>query len=275
MSLAEFIDPDPLVVDKNDSLSTYLRLLSKRENDKAVVMENRRINGRQVKTVAGVVTGRDILGKIVSERLRLSSPGRLRVSGFMSTQPFTIKPDASIRDALTAMASKSIGILPVVDGFNFKGAVYRRSLLKLAFHIGDPASKAASRVFLRTRLGDSLLMLRQSMLESGEGFAVVVDDEGKPCGYITVMDLAYAFATFLENVPEKHRKERISELVVRDYYRRDLPVVKEDAELGRVAETLYEKRSRGVLVTGERGVVGVVREHDLISYLALTSLGIG
>ncbi|AFL66008.1 CBS domain-containing protein [Desulfurococcus amylolyticus] len=275
MSLDEFIEKTPATLDKNDSLINYVRLLKKTGNDKAIILENKRVNEKYVKNIAGVVSSRDIVGKIATERLRLSSPGRLRVSGFMSIQPLIARLDTPLSDIVKTMASKSIGILPIVGNEGLEGAIYRWSLLKLTESITDPVSKIVKKDYLKIRVDDSLLMLRQGMLNRDESFAVVVGEDGKPIGYITIMDLAYAFTTFIENIPEKHRKERIEELVVRDYYKRNLPVVSEEAEIYKAARILYEEKTRGVLVLNNEGKVsGVVREHDLIGYLALTILGI-
>ncbi|ACL11797.1 CBS domain-containing protein [Desulfurococcus amylolyticus] len=275
MSLDEFIEKTPATLDKNDSLINYVRLLKKTGNDKVVILENKRINEKYVKNIAGVVSSRDVVGKIATERLRLSSPGRLRVSGFMSIQPLIARLDTPLSDIVKTMASKSIGILPIVGNEGLEGAIYRWSLLKLAESITDPVSKIVKKDYLKIRVDDSLLMLRQGMLNRDESFAVVVGEDGKPIGYITIMDLAYAFTTFIENIPEKHRKERIEELVVRDYYKRNLPVVSEEAEIYKAARILYGEKTRGVLVLNNEGKVsGVVREHDLIGYLALTILGI-
>jgi CBS domain-containing protein len=275
MSLDEFIEKTPATLDKNDSLINYVRLLKKTGNDKAIILENKRVNEKYVKNIAGVVSSRDVVGKIATERLRLSSLGRLRVSGFMSMQPLIARLDTPLSDIVKTMASKSIGILPIVGNEGLEGAIYRWSLLKLAESITDPVSKIVKKDYLKIRVDDSLLMLRQGMLNRDESFAVVVDEDGKPIGYITIMDLAYAFTTFIENIPEKHRKERIEELVVRDYYKRNLPVVNREAEIYKVARILYEEKTRGVLVLNNEGKVsGVVREHDLIGYLALTILGI-
>jgi len=275
MELDEFIDREPLVLNKNDSLAHYVRLIEKTGIDKAVVTESGKANGKSMGGVIGVITSRDLLVKLVSERLRLSSLGRLRVSGFMSAQPFIINHNSTLESIVKAMSSKSIGIIPVVDEDELTGVIYRRSLLRLVYRYNDPASLVANRNYIRVRVDDSLLMLRQSMINRDESFAVVVGHDEDVIGYITITDVAYAFATFLENIPERHRKEKINKLIVGDYYRQNPLVVSDSMDVGKVAQLMDERGTRAAIVLdGENKVIGLVREHDLISYLALKTLGI-
>ncbi|MBI4362393.1 MAG: CBS domain-containing protein [Euryarchaeota archaeon] len=62
--------------------------------------------------VAGIVTERDILRKVVARR---RDPDTVQVQSIMTRQPATVAPDAPLREAAALMVRRNIRRLPVVQ----------------------------------------------------------------------------------------------------------------------------------------------------------------
>ncbi|MFZ8791394.1 MAG: CBS domain-containing protein [Thermosphaera aggregans] len=268
MTIKDFISLEIPVIDKNDSLAEFARQLEKTGFDKALVA-GYTTNGS--KRLCGVVTSRDILVKIVSERLRRSSLGRLRISGFMTENPYKAYLNTDIVSLVKTMSSRGYGIIPIEDE-TLHGAVIRKSLLKLLFNDPTPVRSVMDNHPLKARTSDSLLDVRQKILGTDKSFVIVVNESGEPRGYLTVKEVAYAFATFIKNVPERFRKERINQLIAQDYMIKNWLEIKVDSSIGEAAKSIYESNTKGAVVIGGRGLEGVVTESELINYLAISLL---
>jgi len=268
MTIKDFISLEIPVFDKNDSLAEFVRQLEKTGFDKALVT-GYTTNGS--KRLCGVVTSRDILVKIVSERLRRSSLGRLRISGFMTENPYKASLNTDIVSLVKTMSSRGYGIIPIEDE-TLHGAVIRKSLLKLLFNDPTPVRSVMDNHPLKARASDSLLDVRQKILGTDKSFVIVVNESGEPQGYLTVKEVAYAFATFIKNIPERFRKERINQLIAQDYMIKNLLEIKVDSSIGEAAKSIYESNTKGAVVIGGRGLEGVVTESELINYLAISLL---
>jgi CBS domain-containing protein len=81
-------------------------------------------------TPSGILTERDILKRIASERCLI--PGQ-PVSSFMTPEPITLSPGDSIYRALSVLSLKGIKHLPLVEGGKVAGIVTMRQLLKLRY----------------------------------------------------------------------------------------------------------------------------------------------
>ncbi len=268
MMIKDFISSDIPVLDKNDSLMEFVRHLEKTGLDKALVT-GYMPDGR--KRVCGVVTSRDVLVKIVSERLRRSSLGRLRISGFMTENPYKASLNTDLVSLVKTMSSRGYGIIPVEDEA-LHGAIIRKSLLRLLFNDSTHVKNIVDNHPLKARASDSLLDVRQKILGTDKSFVIVVNESGEPVGYLTVKEVAYAFATFIKNVPEKFRKERISQLIARDYMTKINLEIKVSSSIGEAAKSIYESDTKGAVVVGEKGFEGVVTDSELINYLAISLL---
>lgn len=268
MLIESFILKDTIILDKNDSLAQFIRQIEKTGIDKALVTG---YNQEGVKKLCGVVTSRDVLIKIVSERLRRTSLGRLRVSGFMTENPYRASLTTDIGAVVKIMSSRGYGIIPVENG-SLHGAILRVELLKLLFEDDTIIKNLVDNRPLKVKPDDSLLALRQKIVSTDKSYAVVIGPSGDPLGYITIKEVAYAFATFLKNIPERFRKERISQLLVQDYMKKIDLEVKDTVSVGDVARKLYDARLKGAIVVGDEGFKGVITDAELINYLAINLL---
>ncbi len=78
--------------------------------------------------VAGIVTERDIVSKVVAES---ADPGEVRVSDVMSAKIFAVSPEASLAHARQVMSQYKIRHLPVIRDGKLEGLISSRDILSL------------------------------------------------------------------------------------------------------------------------------------------------
>jgi len=85
--------------------------------------------------LAGILSSRDLLQGALSravgygERARQRLMGTLVVKEVMTTDPVTIAPDASLREAARVMLDRKIGCLPVVEDGRLVGLLTESDML--------------------------------------------------------------------------------------------------------------------------------------------------
>ena len=269
MKALDFLAEDYPLVDKNETLYYTFKLMEKYDLYKAVVYEKTRDEkGREYKKITGIITGRDIVLKLATQRIRLTTPGRLHVSSFMSLNPITISPDTGFSDMVKVMYEKSIGILPVLRGNDIIGIVLREKLLEVLKKDDTEVRFVMNTYPLIARTSDRILKIRQDMLNNDVSFMPVLDEKNEIVGYITIAELAYALFKFQDIVPAKHKKERITHLIVEDIMRFRPPKLRITDTIATALSYILEKRSRGAIVVDEIGsLAGVVTVHDLLRYM--------
>ncbi len=248
-------------IDKDDSLERALEVMEDYDLDRVVVFDEGRL--------VGVMTKKDIMMKLAKLRTRLWSTGRLHVSNFMTPNPKTISASEPLAKAAIVMAEEDIGSLPVVSGEDVVGLVTR---LEASFVLRDRSDIRALDV-MRTlpealKETHKVLHARQLLLRYDTPFLPVVDEAGRPVGYVTIDIIADAFIAFYKRVPEKYRKERIEHLLVADIMRLRPPSVAPDTPLPEVIRVIGERRSKGVIVLHNNRIVGIITLHDLVRYAA-------
>ncbi len=270
MKARDYVFKDIPVIDKNDTLYHAFKLVEKTGIDKIIATENRLIEpGKEVKSIAGIVTSRDIASKIATERLRLTTPSKVHLSSFMSINPYFVSVDEDLMNVIKIMVEKGYGIIPVVSDDNeVLGGILREELIKLAE--GDDTEV---RVIMDTnpliaRTTDRILKIRQDMLNNDISFMPVLDERDELVGYITIYEVAYALLKFQDIVPAKHRKERIMHLIVEDVMRFRPPRLRIVDTVSVAVKEILKKKSRGAVVIDEIGrVAGVVTSHIILKHL--------
>ncbi|MCJ7544722.1 MAG: CBS domain-containing protein [Phycisphaerae bacterium] len=82
--------------------------------------------------VAGIVTERDIVSKVVAES---ANPDTVRVSDIMSAKVIAISPTASLARARQVMSEYKIRHLPVIRGGKLEGLVSSRDILSVELRV--------------------------------------------------------------------------------------------------------------------------------------------
>ena len=104
--------------------------------------------------LVGIISRRDV-DKVIHHNL-----GHAPVKAYMSKNPVTINPDASIEEALGLLLKHDIGRLPVVEAGKVIGILSRTDLLKL-FH--EPKEVASHKTLYR---GSSITLNLKNLLEN-------------------------------------------------------------------------------------------------------------
>ncbi|WFO76161.1 CBS domain-containing protein [Desulfurococcaceae archaeon MEX13E-LK6-19] len=269
MKANDFMTKEFPLIDKNETLYHAYKVMEKHGVDKMVIYEYVVVaEHREERRLAGVITSRDIVQKLATQRTRLTTPSSLHVSSFMNAPVVYVTPSEDVVNILNIMVEKGYGILPVVENNDIVGVIYRENLLKL---LGEDDTEV--RVIMDTqpfvaKTTDRVLKVRDTMLKKDVSFMPVVDDKNDLVGYVTIFDVAYAIFKFQDIVPAKFRKERIMHLIVEDIMRFRPPTLRITDTVVTAASKILEKNSRGAIVLDEIGdIAGVVTIHRIIEHL--------
>ncbi len=276
LSIRDYMVTDYPFIDKNETLYHAFKIMEKYGFDKAVIYEHKvDSSGHEYKALAGILTCRDIVSKLATQRLRLTTPGRLHVSSFMSFNPVYAPIDTPIESIARTMYEKRIGIIPVLEDHSVVGVVLREKILDLLRNDDREVRHIMNTEPLVVRTSDRLLKVKQDMLASDSSYAVVLDERNDIIGYITIVELAYAFFKFQDIVPAKHKKERIMHLIVEDVMRHRPVKLRITDTVATAYSSIMERGCRGVVVVDEiGGLAGVITVHDLLEYLVREKLSI-
>ncbi|MFX1392655.1 MAG: CBS domain-containing protein [Promethearchaeota archaeon] len=123
IKVSEIMVHDPLYTVPDEKISTTeLLMLRKKVNGLPVVDKNTH------KKLVGIITQRDI--RLARFAMSLDSPYTL-VKDLMTYEPYVVKTDTTLKDALSIMFEKNVERLPVVNNNNeLVGLVLIKDVLK-------------------------------------------------------------------------------------------------------------------------------------------------
>lgn len=119
----EFMDTDLFTVQPNDILALVSEMMNWQNINNVPVENNKGI-------LSGLVTSR-ILIKYISKNIDNKSNESLTVKSVMESDPITIKPDATIMEAMELMEKHNVDCLPVVKGKKLVGLVNEQTFLNI------------------------------------------------------------------------------------------------------------------------------------------------
>ncbi len=105
------------IVSKQDSFADVIMAITKNCLGCAIVMENDN-------SLAGIITDGD-LRRHISQNF-----DDIKAEDIMSVNPMSISSDILVTEALYAMNSKSITVMPVIDNSQFKGVIHIHDIIK-------------------------------------------------------------------------------------------------------------------------------------------------
>jgi CBS domain-containing protein len=257
------------IIDKNDSLYHAFKLMEKAGIDKAIVLENRVAeDGREEKELAGILTSRDIVEKLGTQRVRLMTASKLHASGVMSINPIYVAPDITLIEAAKLMDKHGIGILPVVEENTVEGAILRDTVIEAGSEDDTEIRFIMDTAPVTVHVSDRVLKAKQEMLSNDLSFLPVLDENDEIVGYITIYEVALSLVRFEDIVPPKYRKERIMHLLVEDVMRFRPPRLQITDSVSKAIVEMNRKHSRGAVVVDEIGrLAGVVTPHIILRHL--------
>lgn len=128
MYVRDHMSPDPIVVAPGDTLRKARQLIKDHGLRRFPVIEDGRL--------VGMVTDRDvrqadISSAVVQERRYVDYIlDRIQVGGIMTSNPITVAPGTSIREAADLILENKIGGLPVVHDGRLVGIITETDLIK-------------------------------------------------------------------------------------------------------------------------------------------------
>ncbi|SNS19129.1 PII-like signaling protein [Humidesulfovibrio mexicanus] len=214
----------------------------------------------------------------------------MRVREVMTSDVATVTPDTPLSEVLQLLLDKGIKAVPVVQGHKVAGMVTGGDLLKRAgmglrvsLHgelpqelqgeqvrklnvLGktarDVMSFPAVTVNIRARVPDAAALMAAKKLKR----LPVVDDTGDLCGILSRVDILKTIATATAVSDELHPQlPQGLNLTAGDVMIRDVPTATPDTPLEEALNKLVATPLRRVVVVdGERRVVGIVLDRELI-----------
>lgn len=256
MRVSQIMTPNVITIDKDISLAEAIGQMRRREISRLVVMDAGKI--------AGIVTERDIARELGSTRSYRLPPGRMHVSNVMTANPVTVAPDITAKRAAEIMLDNDISGLPVVENDKLVGIVTKMDFAKVCMGFEDIFAGQIMQSSPRTATpGDRVIHARRLLLEE-DLISLPVVEAGELVGIVTVRDIAMCLAAFQEVVPDRHKSERIRNLLVEDIMTQPATVTRTDAKLSDVARIMLERRFSSLPVLNlEDELVGLVTRTEL------------
>ena len=133
MKVGNYMTPEPVTVDENDSMGEAL-----------VIMRRHQIRHLPV------VNGNNLVGIVTDRDLRRASPSLLsgieedkykevldstQVSKIMTREPFTVRLDTDVKEAVRLLVDKKISSLPVVNGSELVGIFTEVDALRILLEV--------------------------------------------------------------------------------------------------------------------------------------------
>lgn len=210
MQIKNLMSENLITIDKDQNLSDALKLLRKHNISRLPVTNN--------KELVGIVSERDIANKLGSSKSEGMPASRFHISSVMVKDVITVLETMQLGDVAELMLENGIGSVPVVSGEGMIGIVSKADFVTLA--VGIAFDKITVKEIMTGDVvavspTDRLIHARRLMIDAHIGrVPVIEEDELK--GIITSKDLMRAFIDFRKNVPEKHQKSQIKEVLVED-----------------------------------------------------------
>lgn len=132
----------------------------------------------------GVIHDNMPLGKQVEEVRRVK-----RAEGDMVQNPITISPESSVAEALDLMTTYKISGLPVIDGAQKVVGIITNRDLRFFEDYAKPVSELMTKDVITVKGRPEQAYVKQLLHEHRIEKAVVVDDQGRCTGLITVKDI--------------------------------------------------------------------------------------
>ncbi|MGC8936369.1 MAG: CBS domain-containing protein [Candidatus Methanomethylicaceae archaeon] len=259
MKLLDILVNDIPILNKNRPLLDAIEVLNKENVDCICVNDD----GKPV----GLLSYRDILSKIGTQRLRAIAPESLYISGFMRLFPVTLSNDTSVRRAAKLMLELSAPSLPMFYGETFLGLVYKRDMLRFVRDSTMAATSIMRKPVPTVRPHDRMIHARKLLLDQSLSMIPVVNDEGRPVGIITEKEVLKALIEFHQYVPEKYQRARIRQLSISSSMVAKVPLLEEERPLGEVCEMVLKEKLPGVIFADSGKIMGVLTHDEILDYI--------
>jgi len=258
MQIKNLMSEELITIDKDQNLSDALKLLRKYNVSRLPVTNN--------KELVGIISERDIAKKLGSSKYENMPASRLHISSVMVKDVITVSETMQLDEVARIMLDKGIGSVPVMDGDKMVGIVSKADFVTLAVGIAFDkitVKEIMSKDLTTVSPTDRIVHARRQMLESHVGRLPVVEDD-ELVGMVTSKDLMRVFIDFRKNVPEKHQKAQIKEILVEDTMSINPYFVSKDMTISEVAKIMMDTGYNGLPVVEDDKVIGIITQTDIL-----------
>jgi signal-transduction protein with cAMP-binding, CBS, and nucleotidyltransferase domain len=272
MTIADIMSVRPVAADVSATVGAALDVMRERGVSSVLVLPP------PGSTEYGIVTKRDVIGKVVREGI---DPGSIRLGDIMTWRLTSVQPSWTLERAAELMATANVRRLPVGQGGQIIGLVSdtdiftalaprhewehvrqvrKERALQRAARTG-PARTVAdlmSTPVLTTNPGASVRSAVQKMVSAGIS-SLLVTDEASPRGIITKRDV----------VTKAVARGRDSEtMTVAEIMSRPVRTVDAGATLEQCSSLMAEAGMRRFPVARAGQIVGIVSDSDILAAVA-------
>ena len=258
MQIKNLMSEDLITIDKDQNLTDALKLLRKHNVSRLPVTNN--------KELVGIISERDIANKLGSSKYESMPASRLHISSVMVKDVFTVPETMQLADVAKLMLDEGIGSVPVMCEDKMVGIVSKADFVTLAVGIAFDkitVKEIMSKDLIVVSPTERLVHARRLMIEAHVGRLPVVEDD-ELVGMITSKDLMRAFIDFRKNVPEKHQKSQIKEVLVEDIMSSNPQYVSKEMSISEVSNIMIETGYNGLPVVDGGKVIGIITQTDIL-----------
>ncbi len=258
--VSEIMTSKLVTIDKNSPIREALRLMKKKSVSRLLVTSKGKI--------VGIVTERDLVKRLGSEKERKLSDAHIYVSSCYTKKLITIKKDKDISEAAKLMLKYGISSLPVVDeNGEIIGIVTKTDLVKTLKNCKDSVEKWMRRKVTVLEEGSRVLEARKLMLRKGIKRIPIVSGK-KIVGIVTERDIAVALGLFRKVAEGKQWDEKLRKIYVDQIMSKKVVKVKPSDTISKCVKLMLEKEISGLPVVNEKDeIVGIITKTDLLRIL--------
>ncbi|MGQ9759697.1 MAG: CBS domain-containing protein [Candidatus Methanomethylicaceae archaeon] len=259
MRLMDILVKNPPTLNKNRPLLDAIDILNKESLDSLCVNDDG--------TPVGILSFREILQKIGTQRLRAVAPESLYISGFMRPFSATISNDTSVRKGAKLMLEVSTPFLPVFYGDAFLGVIYKRDMLRFVDKSTANVNSIMRRRIPLIRPHDRLIHARKLLLEGNISIIPVINEDQRPVGIITEREVINTLIDFHKYVPEKHQRARIRQLSISSSMVAKVPLVEGELSLDEASGRMLKENLPGIIITESSKIAGILTYDEVLDYI--------
>ncbi len=252
-------------LDKDYSLANVLRAIDKAGVDRAVMLEK--------KEARGIITLRDVLYKLATERTKQATISALHASSFMSEPVVSVEPGDPLVKAAKLMVDNNITSVPLVEGGEYAGVMIGRYELAKLISEAPKAADIPVRDYMKTPtvsvgLQTRILHARQLLFQYDLSVIPVLED-GRLVGVVGVDELATVFIKYYDLARgEPKNITPLKYVIVADAIKMRPPRLDPDASLAEAAKLIYDTRYRAVIVVDNDKPIGIITGLELARAVA-------
>lgn len=256
MRVSQLMNSPAITLDKDQPLANAIDLMRRHEISRLVVL--------QAGKITGIVTEKDMVRELGSAHAYRLPPGRIHVSNAMTSNPITVAPDVMAKRAAEIMLDHDISGLPVVEGEKLLGIVTKLDFAKVCSGYEDIyVGQVMQANPITISPGDRVIHARRLLLDE-DLISLPVVEGGELVGIVTMRDIAMKLAAFQEVVPDRHKSERIRNLIVEDIMTQPPTISHTNKKLSDIARLMLERRFSSLPVLNlENELIGLLTKTEL------------